>query len=75
MKSMKNILILLLTVFSFALNAQNNSLDEKAFQSLRGHGSMNAVIIVAGIILTGIFITLFRLERKVGAIEKELNKK
>ncbi|MCX6312356.1 MAG: hypothetical protein NT084_12060 [Bacteroidetes bacterium] len=60
---------------SLTINAQpNNSMDEKLFEGLHGHASLNVVVAIIGIILLGLFITLFRLERKVSKLEKQINK-
>ncbi|HTL81482.1 MAG TPA: hypothetical protein VL651_07250 [Bacteroidia bacterium] len=67
--------LLLIIVFASSLNAQPaQTLDEKLFQSLHGHASLNAVIVVMSIILAGIFITLWRIERKVSRLEKDIQK-
>jgi hypothetical protein len=55
--------------------AQEKSVDEKLAQSLHANGSMNVVIVCAAIILAGIFITLWRIDRKVSRLEKEIGVK
>lgn len=66
-----------LLLSAFVLNAQPNktSADESIAQSLHGHGSMNVVLAVIGIILGGLFIFLWRIDRKVAKLEKDLNTK
>jgi hypothetical protein len=61
--------------FSAVMNAQNNSLDQQLNTDLHGHGSMIVVFSVIGIILTGLFITLWRIDRKVAKLEKEINER
>ncbi len=59
---------------SMGMNAQtNSSVDEKLFEGLHGHASLNVVFSIIAIILLGLFITLFRLDRKVSRLEKEIN--
>lgn len=74
----KKFAVLTFLLFSaFVLNAQPNkaSADESIAQSLHGHGSMNVVLAVIGIILGGLFIFLWRIDRKVAKLEKDLNTK
>lgn len=70
-KILVSMLVALMT--SFSMSAQNNSLDQELYQDLHGHGSMNVVFAVIGIILIGLFITLWRIDRKVSRLEKDLN--
>lgn len=77
---MKNFLIrfstLLIVLFSSVeMKAQtNSSIDEKLFQGLHGHASLNVVFAIIAIILLGLFITLFRMDRKISKLEKEIKK-
>ncbi len=66
---MKNgILILLFASVSKTLSAQQTSLAE----NLNNDGKINTVIVVASIILLGIFSFLFYLERKIKKLEQDL---
>jgi CcmD family protein len=47
-------------------------MDEEIFKTLRGNASMNVVIVVAMLILAGIFFYLFRLDRKLNKLEEEV---
>ena len=71
---MKSKIILTCLVLSsfIELQAANASVDEQLYQSLHGHGSMNVVVAVFAIILIGLFITLYRIERKITRLEKEI---
>lgn len=53
----------------------DGSVDETLFKSLHGHGSLNVVITIVSIILTGLFITLWRIDRKVARLENEMKEK
>lgn len=61
------ILILLFASVSKVLNAQTVDAGTKLMES----GKLNAVIAVALIILSGIFIFLFLIERKIKKLEQE----
>ncbi|MBI3509837.1 MAG: hypothetical protein HY064_04175 [Bacteroidetes bacterium] len=74
----KNSVLVLFVLFASLLNAQSSQgLDEKLYQSLHGHGSLNAVIAVIVVILSILFLALFRIEKKIGKLEQEMkeNKK
>ena len=72
----KSIATLFLAATSSVAFAQSGqTLDEKLFQSLHGHASLNAVIVVAAIIVIGLFITLWRIDRKVAKLENEMREK
>jgi hypothetical protein len=60
---------------SLSMHAQNNSLDQELYQDLHGHGSMNVVFTIIVIILLGLFITLWRIDKKVSRLEKEINER
>ena len=55
------------------LHAENA--DQKIADSLHGHGSLNVVFVVIAIILGGLFIFLWRIDRKVTRMENDINKK
>ncbi len=58
------------------LSAQPKAgLDQSLADSLHGHGSMNVVFAVIAIILGGLFIFLWRTDKKVSKLEKEINSK
>lgn len=60
---------------SVSVYAQDTkSLDEKLFESLHGHASFNAVIVVLFVILLGVLFSLWRLDRKVNQLMKEVKK-
>jgi CcmD family protein len=61
------ILILLFATVSKTLNAQASTTAEKLME----HGKLNAVVAVFAVILTGIFVFLFYLERKLKKMEQE----
>ncbi|HEU4718089.1 MAG TPA: CcmD family protein [Bacteroidia bacterium] len=73
----KNILSAFAVLLSLAAAAQPNKpgIDEELFRSLHGNGSMNVVLTVIGIILAGLFLTLFRMDRKLSKLEKEIKEK
>ena len=48
--------------------------DEQLFASLHGHASFNVVFAVLGIILTGILVYLWRLDRKANKLIDSLKK-
>lgn len=56
-------------------NTKGQTVDQELFTALHGHGSMNVVLVVIGIILSGLFITLFRLDRKVSKLEEEIKER
>jgi hypothetical protein len=60
------------SVSVFAQNPKN--LDEKLFEELHGHASFNAVFVVLSVILVGILFSLWRLDRKVSNLLKEVKK-
>ena len=62
------ILILLFASVSKMLSAQTVNTADKLMENSK----LNAVIVVAAIILTGIFIFLFSLERKIKKLEQEV---
>ncbi len=62
------ILILLFASVSKMLNAQTINVADKLLENSK----LNAVIAVASIILLGIFIFLFYLERKIKKLEQEV---
>ncbi len=62
------ILILLFATVSKMLNAQTVNVADKLMENSK----LNAVIVVAAIILTGIFFFLFYIERKIKKLEQEV---
>lgn len=62
------ILILLFASVSKMLSAQTVNVADKLLENSK----LNAVIVVASIILLGIFIFLFYLERKIKKLEQEV---
>lgn len=63
------ILSLLFGSVSKMLNAQTPNVADKLIENSK----LNAVIVVACIILTGIFIFLFLIDKKVRKLEKDVN--
>ncbi len=59
----------LLNVFAMAQGnvAANNSIDN----TMLSHGKIYVVVVVAAIIITGLFLYLLNLERKIKKLEKE----
>ena len=62
------ILILLFASVSKMLSAQTVNVADKLLENSK----LNAVIVVASIILLGIFIFLFYLDRKIKKLEQEV---
>ena len=62
------ILILLFASVSKMLSAQAVNTADKLMENSK----LNAVIVVAAIILTGIFVFLFYMERKIKKLEQEV---
>ena len=62
------ILILLFASVSKMLSAQAVNTADKLMENSK----LNAVIVVAAIILTGIFVFLFYIERKIKKLEQEV---
>lgn len=60
-------LILLFVSISKMLNAQTTSIAE----NLNNNGKLNAVMVVVFIILIGIFVFLYFLERRIKKLEQE----
>jgi len=69
----KAALFILFVMISIPQFAQQ-SVDDKLFEALHGHGSFNVVFVILGIILCGVLLALWRLDRKVSKLEKEINK-
>jgi CcmD family protein len=71
---MKKLALLVVILMSFVGSAfSQSSMDEEIFKTIRGNASMNVVIVVAMLILAGIFFYLFRLDRKLNKLEQEVN--
>lgn len=67
----------LFSLFVFLLAATPSfaqSADDKLFEALHGHGSFNVVFAVLLIILLGVLIYIWRLDRKVTKLLNELKK-
>ena len=65
---------IVLAFLSFTAKAQQQAAQVEMADRFREDGKIYVVIAVAGIILAGIFIYLFVLDRKVSSIEKQLEK-
>lgn len=48
---------------------QSGSLDQKMAEGLRDNGMMNVVLVCLGIVLIGLVVTVWRLDRKVSRLE------
>jgi len=69
---------LFLTMFiitSFVTGVSAQTSEVEMADVMRSNGKIYVVVAVAAIVLTGIFVYLIRLEKKVGAIEKKLSDK
>lgn len=75
MKKIFSLAVLALLIFSGAAHAQNKSLDQNLYESLHGHGSLNVVFAVIAIIMSGLLIFLWRIDRKVAKLEKEMKER
>ena len=69
---MKNMLYLIFSLFVMVPAATAQSPD--FVDLMREGGKIYVVYLLLGVILTGIFIYLFLLERKVGRMEKRIKK-
>jgi CcmD family protein len=70
MKALFSLFVFLLaTTSSFAQSA-----DDKLFETLHGHGSFNVVFTVLLIILLGVLVYIWRLDRKVTKLLNEVKK-
>lgn len=66
-KLTKNLLFFFFLLLSFAARAQEVEMADK----FREDGKIYVVITVFAIILTGLFVYVFLLDRKIGKLEKE----
>ncbi|WP_395784142.1 CcmD family protein [Aquirufa sp.] len=64
-----NLFSLLLILTTFVANAQS---EVEMADQFRADGKINVVIAVIGIILVGLFVYLFRLDRKITDLENRL---
>ena len=72
MQSMlKYLLLVSFVVLSFASNAQQQA---EMADTMRSNGKIFVVVGVILIVLTGLFVYLFSLDKKVSRIEKSLEK-
>ena len=71
MKMKKYIVAVLFFLLPFLSIAQEVEMAD----NFRNEGKIYVVVAVAAVILSGIFVYLFMLDRKVTKIENELNKK
>lgn len=62
-----NLLLFFFLMISFAANAQDAEMADK----FREDGKIYVVITVFAIILIGLFVYVFLLDRKIGKLEKE----
>ncbi|MBC7488053.1 MAG: CcmD family protein [Cytophagaceae bacterium] len=66
-KLITHLLFFFFFIVSFAANAQDAEMADK----FREDGKIYVVITVFAIILTGLFVYVFLLDRKIGKLEKE----
>jgi CcmD family protein len=69
----KSLLSICLVLFSGALFAQNNNVEMA--DKMRSNGKIYVVFAVALVILIGIFLYLFRMDRKLSRLERESSTK
>jgi CcmD family protein len=70
MKSLFTIAFLLANTFAFAQNTDAEMADQ-----FRADGKIYVVVAIILVVLTGLFIYLFLMDRKIGKIEKQLGQK
>ena len=68
---MRHILSLALLLFTLHANAQNAA-PSWLEESLYGNGKINTVVNVVSIILLGIGVWMFRMDRKLSRMEKKM---
>lgn len=71
---MKAFSLIILACLATLTSRAQQSMDDKLFESLHGHGSFNVVFAILSIILFGLLFSLWRLDRKVSKLEKEFKK-
>ena len=76
MKILRPLLIALLSLHFFIASAQDSLAMKKPemADAFRANGKIYVVILVLGVILAGIFLYVFRLDRKISRLEKETDK-
>jgi hypothetical protein len=67
-------LLATLPVWGQSSESSSKSMDQTLFESFHGHASFNAVFVVLFVILLGILFSLWRLDRKVNKLMKEVKK-
>ncbi len=55
----------------FAMAQGNGAADNSSTDFMRSNGKIYVVVVVAAIIITGLFLYLLNLERKIKKLEKE----
>lgn len=68
------ILVVALGFLSLYLK-KGDTLDKELFQTLHGHASFNVVFAIIGIIMAGLLIFLWRIDRKVAKLENEMKER
>lgn len=72
---MKSIfLIISMTFISFCTLAQDGSQQIEMADIMRSNGKIYVVVAVSTIILTGLILYLFNLDRKISKLENEIKK-
>ena len=70
MKSLFTIAFLLTNIFAFAQNTDAEMADQ-----FRADGKIYVVVAIILVILVGLFIYLFLMDKKIGKIEKQVGQK
>ncbi len=70
----KSAFILLAMIFASVSVFGQSGMDEKLFQELHGSASFNVVFAVLFVILIGVLVALWRLDRKADKLLKEVKK-
>ena len=74
---MKKLLAFLSVIFSGipSIYAQDRESTVEMADKFRADGKIYVVLVVAGLILSGLFIYLIITDRKIGKLEREIRKK
>lgn len=72
MKILSKILFVFFILISFAQNAFSKTSETDFIDLMREGGKIYVVYLLLGVIVTGIFIYLVWLERKVARLEKQI---
>lgn len=67
----KIIILLLLSFVHLSIVAQKKTQNIEMADVMRSNGKIYVVVAVLGLILLGVFLYLFLLDKKIGKLEKE----